>query len=82
LKQKIDFWVALIVNESEKLKGETKSKNIRVAEEKVIRILATRLMLGLLISVIKLVDEVADAKDEVLAGRTQQYLVPARLEKA
>jgi hypothetical protein len=33
LKQKIDFWVALIVNESEKLKGETKSKNIRVAEE-------------------------------------------------
>ena len=53
-----------------------------MSKEKVIRILATRLMLGLLISVIKLVDEVADAKDEVLAGRTQQYLVPARLEKA
>jgi hypothetical protein len=34
LKQKIDFWVALMVNESEKPKGKTKSENIGVAEEK------------------------------------------------
>jgi hypothetical protein len=34
LKQKIDFWVALMVNESEKPKGKTKSENIGVAEGK------------------------------------------------
>ena len=68
LKLKNKVWVELIVNESKKLKGKTKSNYIGVAEEGNFE--TARLMLGLLISVIELVDEGAVTKDEVLAGKT------------
>jgi hypothetical protein len=38
-------------------------------------------MLGLLTSVIELVDEVADAEDEILAGKSWEDVVHAKLRK-
>jgi hypothetical protein len=55
-------------------KGKPKAKisgwqKGRTSKNKVARVPAARLMLGLLIFVIELMDEVADAKCEALAGK-------------